>query len=97
MTISALTRYCYLPDTRAIGFIVYRLKFQTKKNVYKKHITEYDSIVLTLSVVGNYANIHCVPQKNEACVILNILHSCKSVVMKVSMWYPDDLSYKMRT
>jgi len=31
--------------------------------------------------------------KNETRVILNILYSCKCIAMKVSMWYPDDLSY----
>ena len=36
--------------------------------------------------------VHCVP-KNETCVILNILYSCKSTAMKFSVWYPDDLSY----
>jgi len=29
-------------------------------------------------------------------VILNILYSCKSIAMKFSTWYPDDLSYKTR-
>ena len=24
--------------------------------------------------------------------MLNILHSCKSIAMKFSVWYPDDLS-----
>ena len=33
------------------------------------------------------------PQKNETRVILNILYSCKSLAVKFSVWYPDDLSY----
>jgi len=33
------------------------------------------------------------PPKNETRVILNILYSCKSIAMKFSTWYPDDLSY----
>ena len=31
--------------------------------------------------------------KNETHVILNILYSCKSIAMKFSTWYADDLSY----
>jgi len=36
--------------------------------------------------------LHCEP-KTETRIILNILYSCKSVAMRFSMWYPDDLSY----
>ena len=32
--------------------------------------------------------------KNETRLILNILYSCKSIAMKFSTWYPDDLSIK---
>jgi len=46
--------------------------------------------------------IHCVTRdivtatlcrKNETCVILNILYSCRFIAVKFSTWYPDDLSY----
>jgi len=35
--------------------------------------------------------LYCVP-KNETRLILNILYYCKSIAMKFSTWYPDDLS-----
>jgi len=35
--------------------------------------------------------------KNETRIILNILYSCKSVAMKFSTWYADDLSYWILT
>jgi len=35
-----------------------------------------------------------VSQKNEARIILNILYIFKSVAMKFSTWYPDDLATK---
>ena len=33
------------------------------------------------------------PPKNETRIILNILNINKSIAMKFSVWYPDDLSY----
>jgi len=36
---------------------------------------------------------YTVCQKNETRIILNILYCRKSIAMKFSTWYPDDLSY----
>jgi len=40
-----------------------------------------------------YISIYNVCQKIDTRVILNILHSCKSIAMKFSILYSDDLSY----
>ena len=42
----------------------------------------------------NYSNTSTMYAKNEThIIILNILYSCKSIAMKFSIWYHDDLSY----
>jgi len=41
-------------------------------------------------------HMYTVSQK-MTLVILNVLYSCKSVAVKFSMQYPEDLCYQMRT
>jgi len=47
--------------------------------------------------MSSFQQISTMCAKNETRVILNILYSGKSIAVKFSTWYPDDLSYKTPT
>ena len=49
------------------------------------------------SALIQWCVLHRVPTKWDSRVILNISYICKSIAMKFSMWYPDDLSHWTRT
>ena len=55
---------------------------------------EIDVDAIQQAVVNNKREFITLCPKNESCLMLNILYSCKSVAIKVSMLYPDDLSYQ---
>jgi len=63
---------------------------------YKQGYESKHQAISTWQEVTKYSRlprqIYTVSQKSETRVILNILYSCKSTAMKVSMLYPDDLS-----
>ena len=40
---------------------------------------------------------HTMCAKNETRINLNFVYSCKSIAIKFSTWYPDDLSHKIHT
>ena len=42
-------------------------------------------------MAGNNSEVY--DKKPLRRCVLNVLYSCKSVAMKISMWYPDDHSY----
>jgi len=55
------------------------------------------TFIVTVSSNSDFSyfkvSVYSVSPKNETCIILNILYSCKSIAMKFSTWYPDGLSY----
>jgi len=94
-----ITVLLYGPLFCGFNVAIKELKQTTNSAVAKRLITwSYNGRICTraqcLSCEITY--VHCVP-KNDTRIILNILYSCKSVAMKVGMWYPDDLSYWMHT
>ena len=78
----AASKVCLLRLLCNLNFIV----------IWNCHKTVSTELIVYIVVCTLFADVQCVP-KRETRVILNILYSCKSIAVKFSVWYADDLSY----